>query len=177
MWKISLLIGKLLYIYSFCWSYYKNTLSKWMTNTYKKTLIRRYLISSMRRFGCNRGIISLSLPVATTNAPLENIFAQNNLISYRQCHWNFIDCCCRCSCSLVNCWPKVNCFPWTDHINGHISISSSPSPPVIAVPQCFHFTWLGAYANHSNIQTESCESRVGDFNEIPCAEPLVLTRK
>nr|XP_016943072.1 uncharacterized protein LOC108019690 isoform X2 [Drosophila suzukii] len=43
------------------------------------------------------------------------------------------------------------------------------------IPQCFHFTWVGAYDNHSNIQTETCDSRVGDFNDIPCEEPLVVT--
>ncbi|XP_017068786.1 uncharacterized protein LOC108106325 isoform X2 [Drosophila eugracilis] len=42
-------------------------------------------------------------------------------------------------------------------------------------PQCFHFTWVGAYDNHSNIHTETCDSRVGDFNDIPCEEPLVVT--
>ncbi|XP_016990606.1 uncharacterized protein LOC108052673 [Drosophila rhopaloa] len=43
------------------------------------------------------------------------------------------------------------------------------------VPQCFHFTWVGAYENHSNIIAETCNSRVGDFNDIPCEEPLVVT--
>ncbi|XP_017031239.1 uncharacterized protein [Drosophila kikkawai] len=42
-------------------------------------------------------------------------------------------------------------------------------------PQCFRFTWVGAYENHSNIVTETCDSRVGDFNDIPCVEPLVVT--
>ncbi|XP_033252790.1 uncharacterized protein LOC117192235 [Drosophila miranda] len=42
-------------------------------------------------------------------------------------------------------------------------------------PQCFHFTWVGAYENHSNIHTETCEARVGDFNDIPCVMPLVVT--
>ncbi|XP_034654626.1 uncharacterized protein LOC117892482 [Drosophila subobscura] len=42
-------------------------------------------------------------------------------------------------------------------------------------PQCFHFTWVGAYENHSNIHTETCDSRVGDFNDIPCEMPLVVT--
>ncbi|XP_016957188.1 uncharacterized protein LOC108029449 [Drosophila biarmipes] len=46
---------------------------------------------------------------------------------------------------------------------------------VAEIPQCFHFTWVGAYDNHSNIQTETCDSRVGDFNDIPCEEPLVVT--
>ncbi|KAM8713304.1 hypothetical protein ACLKA7_013595 [Drosophila subpalustris] len=42
-------------------------------------------------------------------------------------------------------------------------------------PQCFHFTWLGPYENKSNLPKESCEARVGDFNEIPCEMPLVAT--
>ncbi|KRF99114.1 uncharacterized protein Dwil_GK27998 [Drosophila willistoni] len=42
-------------------------------------------------------------------------------------------------------------------------------------PQCFHFTWLGSLENHASIANESCESRVGDFNEIPCVSPLVVT--
>ncbi|KAH8319934.1 hypothetical protein KR074_009653 [Drosophila pseudoananassae] len=43
------------------------------------------------------------------------------------------------------------------------------------IPQCFRFTWIGAYENHSNIQSETCDTRVGDFNEIPCSMPLVVT--
>ncbi|XP_032590652.1 uncharacterized protein LOC6560178 [Drosophila grimshawi] len=42
-------------------------------------------------------------------------------------------------------------------------------------PQCFHFTWIGPYANKTNIAKETCEARVGDFNEIPCEMPLVAT--
>ncbi|XP_032586028.2 uncharacterized protein LOC6580488 [Drosophila mojavensis] len=42
-------------------------------------------------------------------------------------------------------------------------------------PQCFHFTWIGPYDNKSNIAKESCDARVGDFNEIPCEMPLVVT--
>ncbi|EDW60719.1 uncharacterized protein [Drosophila virilis] len=42
-------------------------------------------------------------------------------------------------------------------------------------PQCFHFTWIGPYENKTNIENESCDSRVGDFNEIPCEMPLVVT--
>ncbi|KAH8300688.1 hypothetical protein KR018_007113 [Drosophila ironensis] len=43
------------------------------------------------------------------------------------------------------------------------------------MPQCFRFTWLGAYENQSNIVNDNCELRVGDFNEIPCSMPLVVT--
>ncbi|KAH8384644.1 hypothetical protein KR093_003951, partial [Drosophila rubida] len=43
------------------------------------------------------------------------------------------------------------------------------------VPQCFHFTWLGPYENKSHLPKENCESRVGDFNGIPCEMPLVAT--
>ncbi|KAH8398233.1 hypothetical protein KR222_009067 [Zaprionus bogoriensis] len=44
-----------------------------------------------------------------------------------------------------------------------------------SAPQCFHFTWIGPYENKTNLLTESCEARVGDFNEIPCEMPLVAT--
>ncbi|XP_062132906.1 uncharacterized protein LOC133843402 isoform X2 [Drosophila sulfurigaster albostrigata] len=43
------------------------------------------------------------------------------------------------------------------------------------VPQCFHFTWIGPYENKSNLPKENCDSRVGDFNGIPCEMPLVAT--
>ncbi|XP_062132907.1 uncharacterized protein LOC133843402 isoform X3 [Drosophila sulfurigaster albostrigata] len=43
------------------------------------------------------------------------------------------------------------------------------------LPQCFHFTWIGPYENKSNLPKENCDSRVGDFNGIPCEMPLVAT--
>ncbi|KAH8401539.1 hypothetical protein KR009_006316 [Drosophila setifemur] len=52
---------------------------------------------------------------------------------------------------------------------------SAPVQLLAETPQCFRFTWLGAAVNHSNIQSETCDSRVGDFNEIPCEMPLVVT--